>query len=279
MHRIAVLHPVGPRQELHRLVHAVQFAARDRQIARCRRTAGEHHGVELGPQLLGGDVDADVDAALELGALGGHLVETAVDVALLHLEFGDAVAQQAADAVIPFEDRHRMPGARELLGRGQAGRTGPDDGDLLAGALFRWQRNHPALVEGLVDDLDLDLLDRHGILVDAEHARPFTRRRAQPPGELREVVGRVKPLDGVAPPVVSHQVVPFGNQVSQRAPVVAERDTAVHASGRLLAQRVLGEVLVDLFPVHQPQRDRPTLRGLALCVLEEAARIRHRRPP
>ena len=54
----------------------------------------------------------------------------------------------------------------------------------------------PALVPGAVDDLDLDLLDRDRVLVDAEHARGLARRRAQPPGELREVVRGVQPLDG-----------------------------------------------------------------------------------
>ena len=156
---------------------------------------------------------------------------------------------------------------------------GSDDGDRLAGQLVGRQRNDPALVEGVVDDLDLDLLDGHRILVDAEHARALARRRAQPPGELREVVGGVQPLDRVAPTVVAHQVVPLGDEVAQWTPVVAERDTAVHAPRRLLAQRVVGEVLVDLFPVAQPQRDRPPLRGLALCVLEEALGIRHSRPP
>src|SRR6478672_4761289 len=51
----------------------------------------------------------------------------------------DAVAPPAADAVVPFEDRHRMACARELLGRSQAGGAGSDDGDLLAGALLRRQ--------------------------------------------------------------------------------------------------------------------------------------------
>ena len=277
--RIALLHPVRPRQVLHRLVDAVQVAARDRQIARRRRAAGEHHGVELGAQLLGGDVDADVDAGAELGALGLHLLEPAVDVALLHLELGDAVAQQPADAVVALEDRHRVTGAGELLCGGQPGRAGADDGDRLAGQLLRRQRNDPALVEGVVDDLDLDLLDRDRILVDAEHARPLARRRAQPAGELREVVGGVQPLDRVAPAVVAHQVVPLRDQVAQRAAVVAERNAAVHAPGRLLAQRLVREVLVDLFPVAQPQRDRPPLRGLTLCVLEKALGIRHSRPP
>ena len=159
------------------------------------------------------------------------------------------------------------------------GRARTDDGDGLSGQLVRRQRHHPAFVEGLVDDLDLDLLDRHRVLVDAEHARRLARRRAQPAGELREVVGGVQPFDRVAPTVPAHQVVPFRDQVAQRTTVVAERDTAVHAARRLLAQGLVVEVLVDLVPVAQPQRDRPALRQFPMCVLQEAARISHARPP
>ena len=52
---------------------------------------------------------------------------------LLHLEVGDAVTQQPADPVGALEDRDGVPGPRELLGRGQPGRTRADDRDLLAG--------------------------------------------------------------------------------------------------------------------------------------------------
>ncbi len=172
-----------------------------------------------------------------------------------------------------------VTGPGQLLRGRQTGRARSDDGDLLAGEPVRRQRHHPALVEGVVDDLDLDLLDGHRVLVDAEHARRLTRRGAQPTGELGEVVGGVQPLDGVAPTVPVDQVVPLGDQVAQRAAVVAERDSAVHAAGGLILQHVVGEVLVDLFPVAQSQRDRPALRGLAVGVLEEAARISHGPPP
>ncbi len=64
-HRIAVLHAVGPGQELHRLMDAVEVAAGDRQIAPRGRTAGQHHRVELGAQLLRGDVNADVHTRSE----------------------------------------------------------------------------------------------------------------------------------------------------------------------------------------------------------------------
>ena len=76
---------------------------------------------------------ADGGVGAELGALGLHLGEAPVEVALLHLELGDAVAQQPADAVGPLEHDDVVAGAGELLGGGQPGRPGADDGDALAG--------------------------------------------------------------------------------------------------------------------------------------------------
>ena len=77
-----------------------------------------------------------------------------------------------------------------------------------------------------------------GSCVDAEHARRLARRRAQPAGELREVVRRVQPVDRVPPVVAVDEVVPVGDQVAERAAVVAERDAAVHAAPGLRLQRL-----------------------------------------
>ena len=270
---------VGPRQVFHRLVDALEVTAGNRQIPARGRAAGQHHRVELLAQLLRGDVDTDVDPGTELGALGAHLLQTPVDVTLLHLELGDAVPQQSADAIVPLEHGDRVPRAGELLSSGQPGRPGTDNGNGLARQPIRRQRHHPALGEGVVDDLDLDLLDRDRILIDAQHARALTRRRTQPTGELGEIVGRVQPLDGVVPTAGAHLVVPLRDQVAQRTTVVTERDTAIHTAGGLLGERVVGEVLVDLFPVTQPQIHGPPLRRLPMRVLEKTAGIRHRRPP
>ena len=59
---VAILHTVGPRQELHRLMDAVEVAAGDRQIAPCSRAAGQYHRVEFGAELMRCYVNADVDA-------------------------------------------------------------------------------------------------------------------------------------------------------------------------------------------------------------------------
>ena len=97
----------------------------------------EHDGVVPVAQLPAGDVHADVDAGAEDGALALHLVEPPVEVPLLHLELGDAVAQQAAGLVGALVDRDGVAGAGQLLGGGQAGRAGADDGDGLAGEPLR----------------------------------------------------------------------------------------------------------------------------------------------
>ena len=198
----------------------------------------------------------------ELGALGLHLLEPALEMALLHLELGDAVAQQAADPVGALEHDDVVTGARELLGGGETGRSGADHRDPLARLDRRELGHDPPFVPRPIDDLDLDLLDRDRVGVDAEHARRLARRRAQAPGELGEVVRGVQPVDRVAPVVAVHEVVPVGDQVAERAAVVAERDAAVHAASGLDLQRLGREALVDLLPVAQPHRHRPACRRL-----------------
>ena len=252
----------------------VQLATGHGQITPLRRTAGQHDRVVRGVQHGDVDVVADHGVRAELGSFSDHLLETLVDVALLHLELGDPVAQQAADPIGPFEHEHVVAGARQLLGGRQPGGSRTDHDDPLAGPHGRHLRHDPALFERLVDDLDLDLLDRDRRLVDAEHAGRLARRRTQPTGELREVVGGVQPIDGVVPVLAIDEVVPVGDQVAERAAVVAERDPAVHAASGLQLQLVLGEVLVDLLPVPQSNRNGPVVRQLPLP-LQESARFTH----
>ena len=150
----------------------------------------EHDGVELAPQLVGRNVGADVGVGPEPDALGLHDREPAIEDALLHLELGDAVAKQAADAIGALEHRDPVPGLVELIGGREPRRARADDRDALAGARRRRLRRDPALVEGALDDRVLDALDRDRVAVDAEHAGAFARRRAEPAGELGEVVRR-----------------------------------------------------------------------------------------
>ena len=119
-------------------------------------------------------------------------------------------------------------------------------------------RHDPAFVPAAIDDRVLDVLDRDRRLVDAEHARAFARRRADAAGELREVVRLVQALERFVPQAAIDEVVPFRDQVVDRAARghaadqlagVAERHAAVHAARALLAQPLLLHVVMELFPV------------------------------
>ena len=122
----------------------------------------------------------------------------------------------------------------------------------------------------------LDRLDRDRIVVDAEHARAFARRRAQLAGELREVVGGVQAVDRRPPAVAVDQIVPVGNQVAQRAALMTERNAAVHAARALRRQLRGGVRQIHLAPVLHALGDRA--RGVLLPLdLDEPGRLTHGR--
>ena len=110
-----------------------ELPAGDGQVAPGGGAAGQHDGVVGRQQHVDVDAVADRGVGAELGALGLHLGEPPLEVALLHLELGDAVAQQPADAVGPLEHDDVVAGPGQLLGGGEAGRARADDGDPLAG--------------------------------------------------------------------------------------------------------------------------------------------------
>ena len=117
--------------------------------------------------------------------------------------------------------------------RGETGRARADHGDSLAGVPLGRYGGDPPVAPRQVDDRHLDVLDRDRLAVDAHDTGGFARGRAEPSGELGKVVRGMQPVGRAAPVVTPHQVVPLGNQVAQRAALVAERNAAVHAAARL----------------------------------------------
>ena len=272
--RIALAAPVLECQVLHGKVNAPELAAGHRQIARPARAAGQDDRVEVPAQVPDGHVDADVRVGPEDDAILLHHSKPPVDEPLLHLELGNAVAQQAADPVVALEHGHRVAGAVQLLGGGETRRPRAHHRDALARAGRGRLGTDPAFVERALDDRQLDALDRHRVVVDPEHARPLARRRAETSGPLREVVRRVQAIERLAPVVLVDQVVPVRDDVSQRTALVTERNAAVHASRGLLRQVVdrVGQVI--LTPVPEPLGDGTRGRLLPLD-LEEPGDFTH----
>ena len=265
-------------QEVDGEVNARQVAARHLKIAGRPGAAAQHNRVELPAQIRNRKVHTDVHAGAEHDAFLLEQRKTPVHHALLDLELGDAVPQQSADAVGLLEDRHQVPGPIQLVGRREAGRPRSDHGDALPGPGRGRRRADPAFLERALDDRQLDVLDRHRVVVDAEDARSFARRRAQPAGEVREVVGRVQPVDRRPPALAVDEIVPFRDLVAERAPLVAERNPAVHAARALVADFLLGCRQVDLVPIRQADMNRARV-GLGPLDLDEAGDVTHWRLP
>src|SRR5207249_11333521 len=110
--------------------------------------------------------------------------------------------------------------------------------------------------------------------VDVEDARLLAGRGTDATGELREVVGRVQPVDGLAPAAPIDEVVPVGDDVPERAALVAEGNAAVHAARALPLEHLVGRPLLELAPVLEALRDRLLVDLLAL-ELEEAGDLAH----
>jgi hypothetical protein len=87
-----------------------------------RRWLAGRRGVEVAPQLVG-VMSTPMFVLTGTGALGPHLRRPTVEVALLHLELGDAVARSP-----PMRSARSNPPRRgrpgQLLGRG--GPAGPE---------------------------------------------------------------------------------------------------------------------------------------------------------
>ena len=196
-----------------------------RQVARRLRPARQHHRVVIGQQLVDRDVDADLDAGAERDAFGLHLRDAAVDQVLFHLEVGNAVAQQAADAVVLLEQGHRMAGAGQLLGAGQARRARAHHRHASCrSSAAGGMRLDPAFFPAAIDDLAFDGFDGDRVVVDVQGAGGLARRRADAAGEFREIVGGVQVDRRHAPLVAIDQIVPVGDLVVDRAALVAERE-------------------------------------------------------
>ena len=174
---------------------------------------------------------------MEDDALALHLRDAPVDMALLHLEIGNAVAQQAARLGVLLEQMDLVADAGQLLGAGEAGRPRADDRDSLAGPLRGRLRLDPALRPGAVDDRAFDRLDRHRTVLQIQRAGRFAGRRADAAGEFGKVVGGVEIARRLFPVAAIDEVVPVGDLVVDRAAGMAIGNAAIHAARRLVARR------------------------------------------
>jgi hypothetical protein len=167
-----------------------------------------------------------------------------------------------------------MPAARQLLGAGEPGRTRADDRDPPAGPPRRHDRRDPAFLPAAVDDRAFDRLDRNRVVVKVQRARRLARRRADPTGEFRKIVGRMQGLERRVRVLAINQIVPARDQIVDRAAVVAERNAAIHAARGRVAQ-FRRRQRVDELPPAQPARRRLGITAVVALDFEKAGGLTH----
>ncbi len=185
-------------------------------------------------------------------ALGLHLCDTTIQQVFLQLEIGNAVAHQASNPVAFFVHRHVVAYARQLLGTGQPRWAGTDDSDAFAGFLGGHLGNHPTFCPAFVDNGVFNGFDTDRDAVDIQGTGGLAGSGADAAGNFRKVVGGVQHVQRFFPLLAVHQIIPVGNDVVDRAAVVAEGHTAIHAAGRLLTGLFVIQYLDKLFPVLDP---------------------------
>ena len=259
---------------------AGRAAARRRRRARRRRTPR--------PAPVGVDVHADVLVHPELDAFGLHLLDAAVDQVLLHLEIGDAVAQQPADAIVLLEHDDGVAGARELLRAGEPGRAGADDRDALAGLALGRPRRDPAASPSALSTIacSIDLMPTGSSLMLSVHASSHGAGQMRPVNSGKLLVECSVSI-ALLPVLLVDEVVPVRNDVVDRAAAHAERRAAVHAARALDPGLLVGQARDELAPVlHALLRRLVRLRRAArtpetgdLAHDLRTLRVRERAPP
>ncbi len=204
-----------------------------------------------------------------------QLLEPAVEDVFFQLEIGNPVAEQTAEAVAALEDDDVVPQPGKLLRGGKPGGTRADYGHLLARLRLRTNRLDPAFGERTLDDPKLDVLDVHRLAADRQRAGGFAGSGTDAAGDLGEIVGRMQVLGRLAPATPVNEIVELGNAILHRAADgMAERNAAVHAAGRLLVQRLIEQLAIDLVPIADALLDRPML-DFDSRILQESGGVGH----
>ena len=175
---------------------------------------------------------------------------------LFHFEIGNAIPQQAADAVTLLEHNHVVANPCKLLRCGHACRAGTNDGDALAGPVFGGLRRDPSHFPAFIDDRVFDRLDADRVVVDVQRASCFAWRRTNAPGELGKIIGRVQGVERLAPILAKNQVIKIRNDVVDRATGLTKRDTAIHAARTLLLGFGIAQMQHKLVIIFHPFRRR-----------------------
>ena len=183
-------------EQLQSEINALQFPARDVQVAGLRGAGANHHRVEIlqqsrsfGALRESGSIDASVET--EFYALLLQQGEATVDYGLVELEIGDTVAQQTSSPLVFVKDGDAVTLEIQAVGSHETGRAAAYHSHLAAVA-YRTGHAYVVLAESHLGDGGLVLAVGSRLVgSEIQHAGFLAEGRADASGELREVIGGV----------------------------------------------------------------------------------------
>ena len=229
---------------------ALGIPAGQRQIPGLARPGAEHHRVVLRQQVGGGQISAHLHAGAERNALRLHQADAALHHRLIQFHVGDAVHQQPARTVGLFQHSDLVAPVVQPVGAGQTGRAAANHRHPAAAAHSGRPGLHEPGGKAVLNQRQFVFPHGDRIPVEPAGAGRLAQSRADPAGEFGEIVGLEQTGQRMIPVAGVDTVVPFRDQVVQRAagghPVehhagLAERHAAVHAAGPLLPPLLLRE--------------------------------------
>lgn len=227
-------------EEIHGEMDAVEIASGDWQIAGLFASAAQQDRVEIVSQGSSGEGCPDMMIAMKVDAFADHLLDAPFDVIFFEFKVGDPVAEQATGVVVFFVDVDVMADAGELLGGGETGGAGTDDGDTLASFRQRGSRFDPSLLPSAIGDGAFDSFDCDGGVFEVEGAGGFAGSGTDPSGNFGEIIGAVEIGGGAFPVLIVDEVVPIGNLIIDGTAGVTIGHPAIHTSGSLSFEIVIG---------------------------------------
>jgi hypothetical protein len=183
----------------------------------------------------------DVRIGTEFHAFLGHLRHAPVDEVLLHLEVGNAVAEQSADAIAFSKSTTSCPARASCCAH--AIPAGPEPTTATRLPVLRsgsCGTTQPSSQPLSMMKCSIDLMPTGSLLMlsvhDASHGAGHTR-----PVNSGKLFVWCSVSRAVLPLLLVHEIVPVRDDVVHRASRLAERDAAVHAARALLGRGVVGK--------------------------------------
>ena len=213
-HLVAQTISIGGGKIGHRLDNPIKARSRHAKVTTGIDTRGNKDGIVFLSQIGECGIASNFKIEMESNAPITQTLGATFNDFLFKLEIGDAVSQQAADAIIAIINVHAVPFTSQFLRPREAGRTGTDNAHRLIAFPRHLDRFDPTFLPcGIGQILFNGTNSNRSVSRLFDHTIAFaeTVLRANPATDLGHIVGRLAELVGFFETTFRRHLKPIGN--------------------------------------------------------------------